>query len=469
MSETRRAGIWPLAVMALILGLLVTFVVLRFARTEEPVRPPVRPTEVGTPVPPGTASTARPPDKPDPAAEQAKKDAEEAARLIAQAKTDLEDGRIDAAAERVRQARRLKDSPEAERLDRMIAEVQAQRARAKAERQEARLRELKPEVDKLKEANRWDEALARLDAAKNDLEAHPDYDALRRSMAQYQSEADQSHRRLMSDAVAARDRRQPAAARAKAMQAMRIYPERRDAGELIAVLDREAQSANMVRMPAPPKGIPLKLGDPQRPDEPAREYAGPGFLIDRFETTNEEYQFFVEATGHRAPAARTWDRDRRRVLPGYERQPVVAVTASDAEAFARWAGKRLPTEDEWEYAARYLDGRIYPWGDVFMPTDTAPLCNSWEYGRTFPRFEPTPVGSFANGKSALDVMDLAGNVWEWTSTTAPPREGSRVLRVLKGGSFMTRGEACRASNRFTDDPELAHHDVGFRCVRDLPK
>jgi formylglycine-generating enzyme required for sulfatase activity len=153
------------------------------------------------------------------------------------------------------------------------------------------------------------------------------------------------------------------------------------------------------------------------------------------------------------------------VLVGAERYPVSGVTADDAEKYAAWAGKRLPTEDEWEYAARYVDGRAFPWGEAFQPSENVYLCNSLEYGKPLLRFEPTPVGAFPNGRSALDVMDMAGNVWEWTVTKSPAKEG-RELRILKGGSFMTRADACRAANRLADDPEVAHHDVGFRCVRD---
>ena len=152
-------------------------------------------------------------------------------------------------------------------------------------------------------------------------------------------------------------------------------------------------------------------------------------------------------------------------MPGAERYPVTCVTAADAEAYAAWIGKRLPTEDEWEYAARAIDGRVYPWGDDF-PEGKEARCNSLEYVHAVGSASPTEVGRFAAGAGAYGVHDMAGNVAEWTSTEAPL--GDRRMRVIKGGSFATPKESCRAAARFLDDPQLAYHEVGFRCVMNCP-
>ncbi|MBI2930851.1 MAG: SUMF1/EgtB/PvdO family nonheme iron enzyme [Planctomycetes bacterium] len=448
--------------ISLILGLLLTFLVLRFVREDEEAAPPppIRPIATAAETVAQQAEAERAKEA------AAKAAAEEAARLRGEAQQALDQGKLEDALAKVREARKSADSPEAEKLERLIVDVMDQRAKKEREELEAKMTALKSRLDRLKEENRWDAGLAAIEA-QDAPKTHPDYEKLRERWLDDRSAVDQSYRASLAAAKAAREQGHYAAARAKIGQAIRFYPERPEAPQFLTDMEREVQSMNMIRIPPPAKGVAAGLGDAQKPDEPAREYSGSGFLVDKFEVTNEDYQVFVEATNHRPPMSRTWIKEARRVLPGYERHPVVGVTASDAEAYARWAQKRLPTEDEWEYAARFMDGRTYPWGNAFQPADGSFLCNSWESGRSHSRFEPMPVGSFANGHSALDVMDLAGNVWEWTATEAAV-EG-KTLRILKGGSFMTRADACRAANRLADDPELAYHDVGFRCVRDLPR
>jgi len=121
------------------------------------------------------------------------------------------------------------------------------------------------------------------------------------------------------------------------------------------------------------------------------------FYIDRYEVTNSEYAQFLKETGHREP--KYW---RRQLLNGL-RQPVVGVGWKDAEAYGKWAGKRLPTEEEWEKAARGTDGRAWPWGNT--PTNAA------YNGRAQARGAPVDVGSSPSGDSPYGVSDMAGNVW----------------------------------------------------------
>ena len=150
---------------------------------------------------------------------------------------------------------------------------------------------------------------------------------------------------------------------------------------------------------------------------------------------------------------------RGKPLQGAERYPVSHVNVADAEAFAAWAGKRLPTEDEWEYAARWVDGRMFPWGAA-IPTLRNPLCQTLEASSSTP--ENKVVGSWPASASYFGIHDLAGSLWEWTAT---PLDGRRIM---KGGSFLTQAVAARASNRLADDIDLLHPDVGFRCVKDRP-
>jgi formylglycine-generating enzyme required for sulfatase activity len=143
---------------------------------------------------------------------------------------------------------------------------------------------------------------------------------------------------------------------------------------------------------------------------------------------------------------------------------VVQVSHADAEAYCRWAGKRLPTESEWEHAARGgLEGKRFTWGDAPI---TPALANSWQ--GTFPVRDlagdghagTAPVGSYpANG---YGLADMAGNVWEWTASTAAPDQ-----RVIRGGSFLCHESYCegyRVAARMSATPSTALQNTGFRCA-----
>jgi formylglycine-generating enzyme required for sulfatase activity len=201
------------------------------------------------------------------------------------------------------------------------------------------------------------------------------------------------------------------------------------------------------------------------------------YAITKTPITNAQYAAFVAATGHRAPDvdAETWqgyrlihpyERTRRHAWiggqppPGHRDHPVVLVSHADATAFAAWLGGvtgrawRLPTELEWEKAARGADGRRFPWGDEFDPT----RLNSHDLGP----FTTTPVGAFPTGASPYGVLDAAGQVFEWTSTSA---DGGRY--IVKGGSWDDKGcGVCRAAARHSRPAALKHILIGFRLAAD---
>lgn len=181
---------------------------------------------------------------------------------------------------------------------------------------------------------------------------------------------------------------------------------------------------------------------------PKQEKTLPAFYIDRYEVTNEQYAIFLKATGHRQP--------RYQHYPQFNnpRQPVVGVGWPDAEAYCSWANKRLPTEEEWEKAARGTDGRVWPWGDV---------ADSTRYnGRKKGLFAPVHVGSFPAGNSPYGASDMAGNVWEMTSSNWVGNS-----KAMKGGSFLNTDADVRVTVRWAaKDEEKGANWLGFRCVMD---
>jgi formylglycine-generating enzyme required for sulfatase activity len=175
----------------------------------------------------------------------------------------------------------------------------------------------------------------------------------------------------------------------------------------------------------------------------------PDYYIDRTEVTNKQYQEFLTATGH--PKSRFANTSSF----GRPRQPVVGVGWPDAEAYCAWAGKRLPTEMEWEKAGRGPNGRIWPWGDKY----DYKVFNGRELGLG----GPVDVGSNRDSDSIYGVSDMAGNVWEMTSSHYPKE--SDKAHAMKGGSFLNREIQVKASYRWTADDEKGGATwLGFRCV-----
>jgi iron(II)-dependent oxidoreductase len=278
--------------------------------------------------------------------------------------------------------------------------------------------------------------------------------------------------------------------------------------------------APVLRADAPPAGRPLParevlvpggpftMGTSAEPwaldnERPAHVVEVPAFVIDTAAVTNGDYAEFIAAGGYddqrwwsdagwahqvaaglRAP--QFWERDGtgewyRRRFGVLERvradEPVVHVCFHEADAYARWAGKRLPTEAEWEKAARFDQAtgrsRRFPWGDDDPTPERANLGQR--------HLQPSAAGAFPGGASPLGVHQLIGDVWEWTSSGWHPYPGFEVFpypeysqvffggdyRVLRGGSFGTDPAAIRSTFRNWDHPVRRQIFAGFRCARDV--
>jgi formylglycine-generating enzyme required for sulfatase activity len=202
--------------------------------------------------------------------------------------------------------------------------------------------------------------------------------------------------------------------------------------------------------------------DTDRYSSPKHTVAVSAFYIDQYEVTNEAYAKFLKATGHRPPS--NW-RDAA-TYSGKAQDPVVNVSWEDANAYATWAGKRLPTEQEWEIAASGRKHLPYPWG-----LEIADNANTKAYNAN----EVLKVGSLANGKSEFGAFDMSGNVWEWTASAASSYPNSKTKldspankRVIRGGSFLDTPKYCTTYFRGFVDEKTIEQNLGFRCAQDVP-
>jgi formylglycine-generating enzyme required for sulfatase activity len=246
---------------------------------------------------------------------------------------------------------------------------------------------------------------------------------------------------------------------------------------------------------APPGMVPVPAGEfrmgsteediaaamqlcPQCPEEsfaretPAHVVFLDSLFIDRHEVTTTDYAGFLKATSR--PAPEHWQEGSQ---PKHAKKPVIGVTWEDAAEYCKWKGKRLPTEAEWEKAARGIDGRRYPWGNdrpnvIWANFDK---CCIWSgYGLL------TPVGSLEKSVSPYGAHDMAGNVREWVQDwyderyyaaspqKNPPGPHNGTEKVVRGGGWLHLATNLRTSAREKRDPTARSTSIGFRCAKSLP-
>ena len=200
------------------------------------------------------------------------------------------------------------------------------------------------------------------------------------------------------------------------------------------------------------------------------------YLIEQYPVTNAEYAVFVKETNHPPPPH--WKNGD--FVPEAANLPVVHVNWHDSNAYAQWAGKRLPTEAEWEKACRGPDGRIYPWGNVFVADESDATETPAETSQILTT-HLTSAGVRPATVSPYGVGDAAGNVWEWTAdwyqSYPDPKPPKQALddkhKALRGGSWLevrdgTAERYFRCANRLHAPPDYAAGNIGFRCVQEVP-
>ncbi len=243
-----------------------------------------------------------------------------------------------------------------------------------------------------------------------------------------------------------------------------------------------SKPSEMIVVPAGPFVMGSDSGP--RDERPAHHVHLAVYQIERTPVTNAQFAVFLDAAGAvDAQGRRLFDFDDADARihrvdgkwvadPGFEGHPVVEPSWFGAHAYCVWLGRRLPTEAEWEKAARGSDGRTYPWGEQAPDKTRAQFDAGWN--------ETVPVGSFVAGASPYGVLDLAGNVWEWVSSAYAPypydagdsREdlGAERVRGTRGGGHDSPASEITTTQRGRDlsrNYRVGHHNIGFRCAADV--
>ena len=265
---------------------------------------------------------------------------------------------------------------------------------------------------------------------------------------------------------------------------------------------RIAPTDGMVQVYVPAGEFTMGSEDGDYDEKPVHTVYLDAYWLDQTEVSNAQFAQFVAATGHQTTAEQegggytyttdgwnytpgaNWQRPQGpgSNLNGLDNHPVVLVSWPDATAYCEWAGRRLPTEAEWEKAARGTDERVYPWGNTFDGNrlnycDANCPFDTWKDGNVDDGYQFTaPVGSYPSGASPYGALDMAGNVWEWVADWYDERYYARSparnptgptsgdFMVLRGGSWRDNRYNLRCATRGGNAPDVRFHDFGFRCA-----
>ncbi len=248
-------------------------------------------------------------------------------------------------------------------------------------------------------------------------------------------------------------------------------------------------------LPIPSGTAQVGSHDGEADERPVRHVPVAAFRLSRTEVTNRDFGAFISATHYVTQAEkRGWGwvwTDRWRQVHGANWQhpqgpgshildrhdhPVVQVSWTDARAYCRWHRLRLPTDVEWEYAARGSDGRRYPWGNETPRADGVQRANYGTDACCAPDAQDgyrltAPVGRYPKGASPFGLLDMAGNVWEWVIDEPPNKTSTTTTvsnQIIRGGGWGNNPYCLRAAYRHTNEPDASLDMVGFRCAGEFP-
>ena len=238
-----------------------------------------------------------------------------------------------------------------------------------------------------------------------------------------------------------------------------------------------SEKDGMVMVYVPTGDFSMGFNDGGTDEKPAHMVSLDAYWIDRTEVTNGMYALCVQAGTCRPPKSLS-SRTRSDYYGNsqYADYPVIQVDWNSARTYCLWAGRRLPTEAEWEKAARGTDGRGYPWGNT---TATCSRANYWDFFSACVG-DTSAVGSYPSGASPYGALDMAGNVWEWVAdwygetyyvnspSSNPQGPVSGTYRILRGGSWYFDGARASSTYRYRYSPDLRGDSIGFRCASSVP-
>jgi serine/threonine protein kinase/formylglycine-generating enzyme required for sulfatase activity len=392
--------------------------------------------------------------------EREKEVAAQKARAEAEERRKMDEAR--AARER-HEAEQKQLQAERERAEKEMA---AQRTRVEAEQR----RKGEEEARAMKERHEAEQRRAQ--AEKERLEQEQRDAAALRTKAEEEArqKAVQETRRTTADSIVASTLRQPSPEATMPLDQKPIEIARAPAYE-VPHKPNEIVAKDHARMILIPAGH-FMMGSHEKPDEqPLHRVYLDGYYIDKEEVTTGRYRAFLKSTEHAAPYK--WEDFKS---DADSNRPVVGVTWFDADAYCRWAGKRLPTEAEWEKAARGIDERKFPWGNEEPDQTRANFgrCCGWKgYGML------AEVDSLEKGKSPYGVHGMSGNVWEWTSdwyannyykaspATNPKGLSNGDRKAIRGGSWSNTATDLRVTGRDKLSPSYKNQSLGFRCAQDI--
>ena len=240
--------------------------------------------------------------------------------------------------------------------------------------------------------------------------------------------------------------------------------------KIIVISSRVSEVDGMVQVFIPPGEFEMGNDEGWESEKPVHIVRLKAYWIDQTEVTNAQYSLCVQAGACDPPGnSGSFTRDDYYNALDFERYPVINVSWYDAMAYCEWAGRRLPTEAEWEKAARGVDANIYPWGADIS-------CEQANYIDCIG--DTSPVGSFPSAASPYGALDMAGNVWEWIADwyyigyygdsplDYPQGPDSGAYRVVRGGSWNDYEWYLRTTNRYSYFPDNKRVSIGFRCAQD---